>query len=915
MKIRIISSQDYGGAGKAAFRLHLGLKLIGADSKMIVLNKTSGDSDVLAIPDNTGNNLYNCFNPPKADSKTYRETWQKWMKELRHFPGRPAGLEMFTSPLSDAPLELARELRDADIVNLHWVAGITDFPRLLPVLKDKPVIWTLHDMNAFTGGCHYTAGCERFMHQCGKCPQLGSADENDISRRNWQIKKEIFDQLNIEVVTPSRWLAYEAGRSSLFRDRKISVIPYGFPLDKFKPGHLEELRARVGLSPKDKVVLFGADNIANKRKGIQYLLPALRKLYELGHKDIVFACFGTFPKDFDPGIPGKMLNFGQVASEEQIALIYSIADLFVLPSLEDNLPNTVVESMACGTPVAGFNIGGVPDMIEHKKTGYLVKPQDVDDLVKGISWLLYEADRDTISSDCINKAREEFPLRLQPERYLKLYERVLKEHGEKKPVTKEKMIFNISGSSNKLPKISIVTPSYNQGEYLEECIDSVLSQGYPNLEYIIMDGGSSDNSVDIIKKYEKYLVYWQSQPDGGQYAAVEDGFKRSSGEIMGWLNSDDFMYPFSFRYIASAFLSDDNIEWISGAPSMVNNEGREMVRLTLRTWSREQFLRKDYKFIPQENTFWKRSLWEKAGSRLSDYNLAGDLEIWVRFFRYARLYSIPVIFSAFRKQSDQKSTKYIDDYMAEAESIIGKEIADFKNGVTPGLLPAPATINFEKLNLVKFSEGENIAELISSARQNFQTGNYKEAVRIFRRLIPRMDYNHDLMNIYSAAETAIGNISNAKAVLVNSIYRDNKHSQAYKNIFELELSEKRYDNITAMSSGNEHVFKDERYRKEINKAGMLWNSLMLFQKIWLMRKDGEIEEACITLNKLTSVLKKSEEFKSVISDNFDAFKIGRQKLKEHINNIYHSIRDLKMELTLSLIKKLFSEKMENNQTR
>ncbi len=232
---------------------------------------------------------------------------------------------------------------------------------------------------------------------------------------------------------------------------------------------------------------------------------------------------------------------------------------------------------------------------------------------------------------------------------------------------------------NILPRITVVTPSYNQGDFLEECIDSVLNQNYPDLEYIIMDGGSTDNSVEIIKKYEKYLTYWQSEPDGGQYSALDAGFRKSSGEIMSWVNSDDKYHAFAFDKISTFFKMNPEVEWVVGRPTVWDKNGHlsKVFRGRLPDYSRANHLKKEYLgvAIQQESTFWRRSLWAKSGGYISTkYNYAGDLELWNRFYRNAELYTLNELIGGFRIHGDQKSFNNYDDYIKEAEEIINKEL-------------------------------------------------------------------------------------------------------------------------------------------------------------------------------------------------------------------------------------------------
>lgn len=224
--------------------------------------------------------------------------------------------------------------------------------------------------------------------------------------------------------------------------------------------------------------------------------------------------------------------------------------------------------------------------------------------------------------------------------------------------------------SIKYPKISIVTSSYNQGEYLEHTIKSVLGQEYPNLEYIIIDGGSTDNSVDIIKKYEDQLHYWVSEKDAGLYDALNKGFSKSSGEIMGWINSDDMLHRNSLYSLAELF-SLPEVNWIQGAPVMYDETGRSVSVTNKREWSKIEFWIGLKTCIQQESTYWSRDLWEKAGAHIStQYKLAGDYELWNRFFKYEDLFTPRVLIGGFRiRTSNQLSLEGREQYFKETKEI------------------------------------------------------------------------------------------------------------------------------------------------------------------------------------------------------------------------------------------------------
>lgn len=226
---------------------------------------------------------------------------------------------------------------------------------------------------------------------------------------------------------------------------------------------------------------------------------------------------------------------------------------------------------------------------------------------------------------------------------------------------------------NNFPKISIITPVYNRVQYLEATILSVVSQNYPNLEYIIIDGGSTDGTIDIIKKHQSQLTYWESEPDKGMYYALQKGFDKATGDIMAWLNSDDMYHPNSLFVVADIFKALPNIEWITGTPSLYNNEGQCVKVFPTQKWSKKRFLAGDYRWIQQESNFWRKSLWEKAGSNIDvNYELAADFELWTRFFEYATLNSVNTVLSGFRMHGDQLSLTNSLEYENEVKIIYDK---------------------------------------------------------------------------------------------------------------------------------------------------------------------------------------------------------------------------------------------------
>jgi len=234
------------------------------------------------------------------------------------------------------------------------------------------------------------------------------------------------------------------------------------------------------------------------------------------------------------------------------------------------------------------------------------------------------------------------------------------------------------------PKISIVTASYNLGKFLEETILSILNQNYPNLEYIIIDGGSSDNSIDIIKKYQSRLAYWISEPDQGLYHALQKGFEKSTGEIMGYLNADDILHQKSLFILADIFSKHPHVKWLQAHNTIIDEQSRIIHQGAPYNYTKYHFYLRDhlkngqirpFGTIQQESTYWKRDLWAKAGGYIGQQcKLAGDFELWMRFFRYEPLYLTTALVGAFRTRSGQLSDVQLNNYWAEAEQILKQEL-------------------------------------------------------------------------------------------------------------------------------------------------------------------------------------------------------------------------------------------------
>jgi glycosyltransferase involved in cell wall biosynthesis len=284
------------------------------------------------------------------------------------------------------------------------------------------------------------------------------------------------------------------------------------------------------------------------------------------------------------------------------------------------------------------------------------------------------------------------------------------------------------------PRITIVTPSFNNIRYLEETIRSVVEQSYPNLEYIIVDGGSTDGSVGIIKKYEKYLSYWCSEPDCGMYDALRKGFSRSNGQIMGWINSDDLLFPWTLRTLAETFTKFPDVEWLSSLyPCAFNSNGTLFRSVFKDGYARKYFLNGLYMTIPdrqclgfiqQESTFWKRSLYERAGKIRTDYRYAGDFDLWARFFEHSELHGIGCMLGGFRYHGvTQLSNKYFDQYLDEAHESLHQVGGSLCNALSAFL-----TVNHMKI-MAKWPRFKcpslGLLELVHNIRWNQEENEWK----------------------------------------------------------------------------------------------------------------------------------------------------------------------------------------------
>jgi glycosyltransferase involved in cell wall biosynthesis len=415
LKALLVSTFDlYGGAARAAYRLHQGLRGINVDAQMLVQVKQSDSKNVVG---------------DKAESATTQinHGTRILLNQLpvKLYPNR--GRNLFSPQwLHDGVVKKIDAL-NPDVVNLHWTSG--GYLQIESMTKiQQPVVWTLHDMWAFTGGCHYNQDCNRYQTTCGTCPQLGSTKDADLSQRIWQRKAKAWKNHRFIIVALSHWMAESIRHSALLQSAQIEVIHNGLDTTKYRPFDPRFARNILGLPEHKKLLLTGSlDASSEKRKGAHLLLAALQELQKTAWKDdLELVVLGSSNSEQSIDLGFKVNYLGVLHDDYSIALAYSAVDAFVAPSLQDNLPNTIMESLACSTPCIAFNIGGMPDMIEHCKNGYLATPYQIDDLAQGLVWVLENQERhQSLAHRARQKVEQEFAQEIQARRYQSLFNTVL----------------------------------------------------------------------------------------------------------------------------------------------------------------------------------------------------------------------------------------------------------------------------------------------------------------------------------------------------------------------------------------------------------------------------------------------------------------------------------------------------------
>jgi glycosyltransferase involved in cell wall biosynthesis len=409
LKVIHLSHTDGGaGAGRAAYRIHTALRELEVDSRMLVSQKRTADPTVEAVSA-AGLGRFGVRCAEYLEARTGRA-----MARDASVFFSPARYAWFKPQQSQA-------IREADVVALYWINGAFISPQSLAKIR-KPLVWRLSDVWPFTGGCHYPGTCDGFEQACGECPQLRLPASNDVSHRLWQHKQDAWRTLDLTIAAPSRWMADLARRSALFSRRRIEVVPTGVDLDRYLPGDRFAARARWGLPQDRLLILFGAMSPSDDmRKGYRELRQALEVVAQSPLASRVLAVVFGSDAPLGADLPVPAVSLGRLQGDDALAAAYNCADVVVVPSLEDNLPNVALEAIACGAPVAAFDVCGMPDIVMDQWNGRLASIRD------GLGGVLVEMLKDierllAMRGRARQHAENRYSLAEQARSYLALYE-------------------------------------------------------------------------------------------------------------------------------------------------------------------------------------------------------------------------------------------------------------------------------------------------------------------------------------------------------------------------------------------------------------------------------------------------------------------------------------------------------------
>jgi len=410
--VHLNSYENNGGAGRAASRLVGALQQEGLDASLWVNYSFEAQASQ--------------YNFSKALLPNFFTAVQIIIERILTKTRIKSVKTPFSIPFFGKDISRHPALKEADIIHLHWINHAFLRPKDLAKLQklNKPIVWTFHDSNAFTGGCHVRYACTHFEQSCGNCPIVKLPAPQDLSHHIWKAKKQAYTGLALQIIAPSQWMAQSAKRSALFAESPIHIIPNTLNTQVFSPSDKALAREKLGLPAHTFLILSGFMPSANdKHKGANLLVEALGIFGQSDSAELVI--FGNRTAGDLPVFNLNTIFLGTINEEKKLALCYAAADVFVTPSIEDNLPNTVLESLACGTPVVAFTTGGIPDMVVHQKNGYLAKGTSPEELAQGLAWVKNHVNKTALSEAARQTVLSKFSESVVAQQHIKLYQSIL----------------------------------------------------------------------------------------------------------------------------------------------------------------------------------------------------------------------------------------------------------------------------------------------------------------------------------------------------------------------------------------------------------------------------------------------------------------------------------------------------------
>lgn len=423
MKVLIVNtSERNGGAAVAAGRLLEALNGHGVKAKMLVRDIDDRQQKPLTV-----------VPLPGGWRLRWHFLWERivvWM--FLHFRRQ----HLFDVDIANSSEDITRlpEFQEADVIHLHWInQGMLSLNVIRKILASgKPVVWTMHDIWPATALCHLTLDCRQFETGCHHCRLLpGGGGNHDLAYRVWQRKQRMMQAGQVTFVACSEWLAGEARRSALLQGHEVVSIPNPINHRVFCPGDCLQARQQLALPTEGRIILFASQRVTNVYKGMDYLIEACRLLVEQHpecREQISVAVMGGQADEVVSQLPFRTFPLGYVSSEQRIIQAYQAADVFVLPSLSENLPNTIMEAMACGIPSVAFQVGGIPEEIDHRQNGYVARYRDAADLAEGLWWTLFDANQEEVRRACLQKVARCYSQQRVAEKYIEIYENLHHHH-------------------------------------------------------------------------------------------------------------------------------------------------------------------------------------------------------------------------------------------------------------------------------------------------------------------------------------------------------------------------------------------------------------------------------------------------------------------------------------------------------